>query len=560
MARPSPEARSSIWAPAATFRSTCSRTDDPTGPVGLYVLHYGDIVHHRPDLVPDSHGGRAPRRWPPADDAVLRARRASAVGPACRRSALDARPLRSHSAVHRRPEPVTAGAFELGARRRSRDPSPAVPQCPRSTAGRDGRGHGRRSPSIAAVMASLFDAALLQRARAYFTGGFLSADHIQTLPQAVGFIGGSLLSDLGVVGIFAVVAQRFVSWLGLRDRLAVAVASAGGAASHRGERYRNLSSARLSRRCVRSGAHVRSRRPGRRRDLGGGVGPPDRGGWWLGRGDRCRNAGGSGGSATEAYGEERAAPAMARAMWLALVVFALATVSNVVLRSGSDVLDNGLRRKPSGQWLGTFANLVSDVDRDGYGVLGRPPDPNLFDSRIRPYAPDLPGNGVDEDGVGGDLPAGSPPYAESTAPAPLWRTKPDVVLIVLESFRADAVGAVHNGTPVTPVLDALAAEGRVGPPRLLAQRVYRAGTPPHLHRQHRQPARADHDRRRLRRQRVSDRVLLGPGRVLRRRREQHRVRSRGGGLRRARRPRPPLFDLHDGGQPCGAVSGGPRAA
>jgi hypothetical protein len=104
-------------------------------------------------------------------------------------------------------------------------------------------------------------------------------------------------------------------------------------------------------------------------------------------------------------------------------------------------------------------NVASDVDGDGYGLLGRPPDSDLTDARIFPYAIDRPGNGVDEDAVGGDLPAGTPPYTEATGRAPAFVSKPDVVLFVLESFRADAVGATVEGKAVTPVLDELARRG-----------------------------------------------------------------------------------------------------
>ena len=312
---------------------------------------------------------------------------------------------------------------------------------------------------IGAAAASIFDAVLLQRVRSYFTGGFLSADHIQTLPQTVGFIGGSLLSDLGVIAIVAVPAHWFVSWLGLRNRLAVAVASlvtllpivVSDAVTYRlhaylGDEFDLNLMFDLAGRDVReiwavSSDHLIAMAGGSAAAIGGMT--------LVVMVIRQRRQ----------TGVLPAVQPMARAVWLSLLLLTLATISNVVLRGGSEVLDNGLRRKPSGQWLGAFANLATDVDRDGYGVLGRPPDPNLFDSRIRPYEPDLPGNGVDEDGVGGDLPGDAAPYVESMIPAPVWSTKPDVVLIVLESFRADAVGAVYNGTSVTPVLDALAAEG-----------------------------------------------------------------------------------------------------
>jgi hypothetical protein len=91
-------------------------------------------------------------------------------------------------------------------------------------------------------------------------------------------------------------------------------------------------------------------------------------------------------------------------------------------------------------------------------MLGRPADPALFDERVRPYAIEIPANGVDEDGVAGDLPVGTPHVAPSGA-SPAMAYKPDVVLVVLESFRADAVGAAVDGRPVTPVLDALARRG-----------------------------------------------------------------------------------------------------
>ena len=76
-----------------------------------------------------------------------------------------------------------------------------------------------------------------------------------------------------------------------------------------------------------------------------------------------------------------------------------------------------------------------------------------------PYALDRPGDGVDEDGVAGDLPAGSPAYTESSGAPPVFVRHPDVVLVVLESFRADAVGARVEGKAVTPVIDGLARGG-----------------------------------------------------------------------------------------------------
>ena len=71
-----------------------------------------------------------------------------------------------------------------------------------------------------------------------------------------------------------------------------------------------------------------------------------------------------------------------------------------------------------------------------------PSDPDAFNASIYPYAVDVPGNGIDEDGVAGDLPADRGTVSRRAVPAAApWARTPDVLLFVLESFRADLVGA-----------------------------------------------------------------------------------------------------------------------
>ena len=72
---------------------------------------------------------------------------------------------------------------------------------------------------------------------------------------------------------------------------------------------------------------------------------------------------------------------------------------------------------------------------------------------------DIPGNGIDEDGLAGDLPLASVVAETPPPPAAAWPQRPPVILFVLESVRAEAVGASYRGRRVTPVMDALAAEG-----------------------------------------------------------------------------------------------------
>jgi hypothetical protein len=118
----------------------------------------------------------------------------------------------------------------------------------------------------------------------------------------------------------------------------------------------------------------------------------------------------------------------------------------------------GLGQKPSGMAVLWLAERLSDWDRDGYGLLTRPRDPAPLDASIHPYALDLPGNGIDENGLAGDLPADvlveDPPAVASG-----WSRRPSVLIVMLESFRADIVGAKLGGLPVTPFLDQLSREG-----------------------------------------------------------------------------------------------------
>jgi hypothetical protein len=126
------------------------------------------------------------------------------------------------------------------------------------------------------------------------------------------------------------------------------------------------------------------------------------------------------------------------------------------LRIVDDVQDNGLRRKPAGQAIEAIVTWASDVDRDGHGLLARPADPAPFDAGVYPFAIDVPGNGIDEDGLAGDLPAAA--VAPSQA-APVFIRTPPVVLVLLETFRADLLGASDGGREITPVLNRLAREG-----------------------------------------------------------------------------------------------------
>ncbi len=142
---------------------------------------------------------------------------------------------------------------------------------------------------------------------------------------------------------------------------------------------------------------------------------------------------------------------------LSLALLSAATMTAVALTS--DTMRRGLLTTPLGNgWL-HLLNRVSDLDADGYGVFLYPRDTAPLDAAVHPYALDIPGNGVDEDGVAGDLPLDQGVYAEMAPLSTAWPHRPPVLLFLLESVRADVVGTYYNGRPVTPTMDALASRG-----------------------------------------------------------------------------------------------------
>jgi phosphoglycerol transferase MdoB-like AlkP superfamily enzyme len=100
---------------------------------------------------------------------------------------------------------------------------------------------------------------------------------------------------------------------------------------------------------------------------------------------------------------------------------------------------------------------LTDFDRDGYSWFSAQRDAHPFDPARHPLALDVPGNGVDEDGFGGDF-----RFSGASEPAPVLKLPAGpkhLVVIVLESLRGDSIGKRLAGRLVTPNLTALAREG-----------------------------------------------------------------------------------------------------
>jgi len=163
---------------------------------------------------------------------------------------------------------------------------------------------------------------------------------------------------------------------------------------------------------------------------------------------------------THDVSDGRFTPPSAPRVWrLLLPFFALAVVILMAASPTLAQLRYGLRKKPSGAAIMGVVRWVTDVDRDGFDAFTEPRDTAPWDSSIHPYALDLPGNGIDEDGIGGDLAERPPAATESPTVEPVFGPKPHVLLVYLESFRADLIHRELDGQPITPFLNRLAAEG-----------------------------------------------------------------------------------------------------
>ena len=152
-------------------------------------------------------------------------------------------------------------------------------------------------------------------------------------------------------------------------------------------------------------------------------------------------------------------PGVRRLLATVAVVAVIVGVSLPVLCADGGGMCGALGRKPSGALAALMVQHATDVDRDGFGLMARLRDPAPFDSTIHPYALDLPGNGIDENGLAGDHPQGLRPPPSGPGPARDWKRRPHLLFVLLESFRADLLDSELGGREVTPFLNRLAAEG-----------------------------------------------------------------------------------------------------
>jgi arylsulfatase A-like enzyme len=103
---------------------------------------------------------------------------------------------------------------------------------------------------------------------------------------------------------------------------------------------------------------------------------------------------------------------------------------------------------------------LTDFDGDGFSALFAGGDCAEFCAEVHPHALDIPSNGIDEDCSGADLVI-TIERGRRTTLFPLSKGTYNVVLVLIDAFRADHVAALGYPRKTTPNIDQLASRSQL---------------------------------------------------------------------------------------------------
>ena len=152
-------------------------------------------------------------------------------------------------------------------------------------------------------------------------------------------------------------------------------------------------------------------------------------------------------------------PAVRRASWAALpfVLLGLVLVSGATGTVKAATAYTGL-----GGPIARNLRRAFDWDRDGYARFLGGGDCDDGERSVHPGAPENPDDGIDQNCVGGDATVKRTAADVGFVPVPASVPKDfDVLLITIDTTRADHLGAYGYKRPTSPNIDKLAAEGTV---------------------------------------------------------------------------------------------------